>query len=482
MPINPFGFQGGGGADGAPDGVVTNLQFEREANSLTAILTRNAGLGVLERSIGSVWGQADEVTRKVDDILAGKLGYTWYFAIKETQDFTGDDFVHELGGRIITSNSEFPDLVTPEFDEVNTFFGAIAIPLDIHDGEISTGAILHDQGYIYNLSYRRLMEPVFIHDRPYKVYVGLFMLNPEFYSLAARRWESRPVVYPWLPMYAIATETPQAPDFSDDWIRSNTPILNLPDFGGVDRYVHILRRANPDPNIIMLNESGSMNIVNSFERGFTPIMANGLALYPFTSNVALSHGDYSSQELIVLPNRSDISYFSPPTVFADEDIGFTWYAGFYSRPAGGSAPILDRPIIDELQSNSGVGTNIGDVDYSMSTRRQLVLPDNNDGGRYQPSGNNRYAVRFIAIPVGVAQPSGLLEMLRTDYRTEESIVEASETEWVDNWRHQRGTPGSVGPTPIMINGVEYYVYHNRAGSRLIFNQYGGRRLHLFNNV
>ena len=81
------------------------------------------GRGIRASQIADV--DVPVLSTTVDDLKSGRLGYDWRFAVKRSQDFVGDDFVHLLE----SVSSEFPDLNRPAFAGVNTYFGAVAIPL-----------------------------------------------------------------------------------------------------------------------------------------------------------------------------------------------------------------------------------------------------------------------------------------------------------------------------------------------------------------
>ena len=380
----------------------------------------------------------------IDDLKSGRLGYTWRYAILfRSQDPNGSDFVHLL----TSAASEFPELTTPEFSDENTYFGAVAIPLDEPEAFVNTGG-----GFAQNIlnpfTHRRLPDPVYIDDgiavRPHRVWVGRFYLNPRFESGRELELAPRPRLSRY-PRYVKATTTAAVPALDGSWQKSYSPVLPLGDWEGSSRYVHVAlpHGTTPAPTIIARVADGAANVASQFAAG--PLRILSTAPYQvYSSNAALAEGVYSGQELVVLPERDDIAYYEAPTVLPNNAVGFTWYAGFYDWPRDMPASHPENPVTAALIA-AGVGV-------SQSTTEQIVMPADSDGGAYAPD-DSRYYVRFLVQPASAGAVEGISSVPAITYSPLADIEAGAATNWSTYWTAQ--------PDDVEIGGVPHNVFLNR---------------------
>lgn len=398
-----------------------------------------------------------ELETDVLDLKSGKLGYNWYYAVKNSQDFVASDFTHLLEG----ASSGFPELDVPAFTDANTYFGAMATPLDVPEAEVArgqfSGNLLEDTGY----SYRRLLVPQYIGGKPYRVYVGRRYLNL-FDSGAELRLTAR-IRLSAYNRFAISTPTSAMPTaISDAWARSTTPVIRLGDFGGSDRFLHIAlpHGVGPAPTYAAVAVDGAVRIEDALTASNQLIFDGTVPYMVYTTNAALASSTYSGKDFIILPERDNIPYYVAPTTLANGDVSFTWYAGFYSFRAG-SHP--ENPI-DAAFINAGVGV-------SESMMDQIVLPSDADGGLYQPDADRHY-VRFVAQPATAAAIEGLYLIPLLTYFTQAEIEAAAATSFTTYWTEQTNT--------IEVAGQTYKAWlDRRSTSQWTPNGQSGERYHVF---
>ena len=192
----------------------------------------NAGKGIRATQIADV--DVPALSTTVDDLKTGRLGYTWRYAIKRGQDFDSDAFVHLLEG----ASSGFPELVTPAFNDTDTYFGAVAIPLAEPEA-----AVLTDSGFaqdiLNNYTYRRLEEPVYILDVPHRVWAGRFYLNPLLRTASAHSSSPRRLACPGTRVTPSRRRPTVVPAFGDIWSKSYSPVVPVGAYPG-SRFVHLL--------------------------------------------------------------------------------------------------------------------------------------------------------------------------------------------------------------------------------------------------
>ena len=442
----------------------------------------NSGRGIRAAQVEGVFPAAQldpSVVGAVDDLKEGRLGFTWRFGLGfRNQSFDDADFLSLVTG----ASSEYPELQTPEFAEEDTWFSKIATPLDAPEAEIVFGGAYFQNDILSvagSTSYRRFREPGYINGVPHRIYVSRLYARPWNYSdvelrLTPRLRQSR------YPRYATLSAFGSPPGFSGDWSKSYSPVIPLGAFpGGANQYAHVLlpHGVAPEPTLIARAAAGSANIAAMFTRASSLEMVGNVPHAVYSSDAPLDAATYSGQDLVVLPERDGIRYYEPPTAFPNDDLGFTWYSGFYSRPSGGPGALLARPILDDLVGNTD-GNNLQiEVSHVQGTTRQLVLPDNNDGGAFAPTGTgNRFAVRFLVVPANVV-PTGLLTVPLITYEPLATFGEPFDHNWSRQWGPATD-PNFPAPTQITIGGVAHHVWIESAGGRLSTGELGGARVHL----
>ena len=273
----------------------------------------------------------------VDDILAGKLGYRWYAAVRRTdQSFSGSDFQHSLEG----SYSGFPELVFPEYTADNyTYIGAVATPLGVPEAHVyhyPFGPGGFGGPVIYDLTadsgrgrFQRLREPLFIGGVPYRVYVsGSYLFTSSNYSGATITLESRPQLASY-DRYARATTGQAVPSYDSKWSQSTSAVVPVGGYTG-SQYLHLLllHGTAPAPTMVMWSQDGASNIPVTATGSLQNI--NGVQYAEYTSDtpVAMPGG---VNDLIVLPERDGIGYWNTPFPIPNADVGFTYQAGFYHQ-------------------------------------------------------------------------------------------------------------------------------------------------------
>ena len=419
----------------------------------------NGGKGIRASQIADV--DVPVLATNVDDLKTGRLGYTWRYAVRRSQDFTGDDFVHLLE----SAASGFPELTTPAFAGANTYFGAVAIPL----AELEA-AVEHDRFFGIDIlsgdfNYRRREEPLYILGVPHRAWIGRFYLNPASDSELPLKLVPKPRLSRY-PRYAIATAPAGVPAFGDAWGKAYSPVVPTGSYSG-SRFVHLLlpHGTTPAPTWMAWNADGQGNIAGSFAATGVLQMVDSIPYAEYSSAAALDQ-PADVDELIVLPERADIAYFSPPTVLDQSDLGFTWYAGFY----GYTISPHDHP------ENPVTTAVVQNADHVVSgSTPQLTLPGGPwDNSEYipVPGVNTRY-VRFIAQPQARDDVSGLID-IRLPYLSYDSLadVEASaEESFTRNWRLQANT--------VEIGGVTHEVWLNRQNQNLHNTAFGGATIYTF---
>lgn len=394
--------------------------------------------------------------QRIDDINNAKLPYTWWYALAATQAPTEGDFV---GVSAVASSSRYVDLDAPTFT-TDDMFGVFAVPLDAPEAQIvDAGLGLGD--LLSPFSYRRLQAPLYISDIPYRAYVS------RQHILAAADSGRRLRLVPQLRLsrytrYAIATAGAAAPVFSAQWSMSDSPVVALGEWGGQDRYVHyLIPESIAAPTLVSRAVDGAANIASQFQDGAL-IQVGGESYRVRSTSAALQASDYSGQDLIILPERAGIEYYEAPTVLANMDLGYTWYAGFYSWARTAAHP--DEPVADAFIT-AGAGV-------SQSTMDQIVMPTDMDGGVYAPDAANVY-VRFVATPVGQDAIVGLYSVPAITYRALADIQAGAANWWANSWTEQPNNPVSIG-------GVDCNVFLNRRStSQWSPGGLSGERLHAF---
>ena len=406
----------------------------------------NRGRGIRAVQIADV--DVPALHTRVDDIKNQRLGFFWRFAVKRSQDFVEDDFLHLTE----SSSSEYPELDVPVFAGVFTYFGAIVTPMN--EPEASVRVVAGFSSDFLAGNYRRRLEPLYINDVPHRLYIGRFYLTPVFESGQELKLELRLRLSRY-GRYVITTPTAAVPAFPEGWTKSYSPVAGLGDFAGQDRFVHIAlpHGAAPVPTYVSAAEDGASNIAGDLTLDGSLVFLDTTPYAVYSSDSALSAATYSGKDLVVLPERDGIFYHVAPTQLPNNPVGFTWYAGFYGFAAG-SHPL--DPIDSDFISD-GIGV-------SQSTMDQITMPDSGHDASY---GIDRtlFYVRFIAQPASAATIEGVTVPVPTiTYTSLADIQTVASNTFMNRWITQ--------PNTVEINGVTYNVYLNRVST----NQYtrGGR--------
>ena len=253
-----------------------------------------------------------------------------------------------------------------------------------------------------DFNYRRRLEPLYILGVPYRVWIGRFYLNPLSES------EAPLALVPKLRLsryarYAIATAAAAAPAFGDAWGKAYSPVVPVGAYAGA-RFVHILlpHGSAPAPTFVSWAADAAANIAAAFTATGAIQMVNAVPYAVFSSDAAIDQ-PAGVDELIVLPERANIPYFSPPTVLDNSDLGFTWYAGLYSYDLGPPPAHPDNPVTAALIA---AGAHLVAV-----TTPQVTYPDDGSGrtnSEYIPmAGANVRYVRYVAQPEAEADVTGI---------------------------------------------------------------------------
>ena len=418
----------------------------------------NNGKGIKAIQVADV--DLPKIDKNVEALMTGRLGYVWKFAIDTTQNFTEDSFIHLL----TSASSEFPELISPTFTELDTYFYGIATPLNV-----SEASIIRSGGYSQNLFdagvSRRIPIPLYINNIPHRVYISNYHANPLYQSAIEY------ILHPRLRLsgykrYVITTDLADFPTDSDEWSYSNTSVALLNNFNNVNKYCHIAlpRGVAPEPNFISVSNPNAVNIANLFtiNSSGTLLMVNNVPYDVYSSNVKLAYNIYSAKDLIILPERSNIQYYREPTTLTNNDIGFTYYAGFYNWTMGEAHPL--EPVTEAL-INAGVGV-------SESTTEEIVMPMDSDEAIYSPN-NDNYYVRYILLPSAQDTITGIYQTPPITYQTLAEIMTWATNWWTEIWSAQPNNPISIG-------GVNYDVFLNRQSISLWGSSpISGQRLHIF---
>ena len=348
----------------------------------------------------------------------------------------------------------FGNFLTPSNFVIDGSYLALAIPLEAPEASVNAGGVFE----LLHSYVRRIREPFFIGGVPYRLYLSLF---PEAFT---DFWNSQELVLTSRRIsayarYVAVTDTPSVVDAGPvdgpGWVRSSDPVLHIPDFGGSDKYVHFLLPTAsaldphppiiaPEPEIVMLSAEGSPNLVGQFPQGQLVFDGLGAVFHSYSSVDALPHGDYSGEDLIVLPERDDIQYFEPPFPWPDGDVGFTWYAGHYAgdftpHPPPGGFRLPENPI-DAAAIQAA----------SMSQSQRITLP----AAFGDPNASH---MLWFAHPVAETVEGVWYDWPDPYYRTPAEIAaEVAEQFQVLPWR--------VQPQDVDVGGVMYRVWllsHNR---------------------
>lgn len=419
----------------------------------------NGGRGIRASQIADV--DLPALDSSVDAIKTGALGFEWYFAIKQTQDFRGGDF-RPVVGRAVASS--FPELEIPTISADSTWFGAIAWPIDTALAHVNKGDFFSSDQI--DRVYRRQLEPVWIPGsdsvlRPCRVWKGRHWLSTrdggdELTFVPRPRYAN---YYRFADASVVAATSP-----NDPFTKSRTPQVALRDFGGLDRYLKVaVPEEQPDPTWISLATSGSANILGSFAK-LGPIVIDTVACNLWVSDAPVDAATYSEGSLIILPERASVNYFEPPLVLDQADIGFTWYAGFYGyqiTPFVHPANPVDAAVIQN-------------VDHVVNgSTPQLTLP----GGPFLnreyipvPGANTRY-VRFIAQPAAQHDVRGISD-IRLPFLSYQSAVDfesGAVTSFTNNWRLQANE--------VDVGGTVYKVWLNRKSQNQHQNAMAGSTIY-----
>ena len=230
--------------------------------------------------------------------------------------------------------------------------------------------------------FRRVRAPLYILGEPYRLYLSASYLSSSYrHSGATLNLVPRPKLSSYN-RYAILTETSTMPDFDSSWSRSPSPVIDVDSYSG-SRYLHLVlpHGTAPEPTLTAWAEDGSAAIAMSAVAGLE--MIDGITHRRYTSDAAIDQ-PAGITRLVVLPERDGIGYWDPPYEFADADLGFTWYAGFF-HIASGFAPV--NPVDAAL---------LGASETASSTTETVTLPSDSDGGQYDPEDGT--FVAYIAQP------------------------------------------------------------------------------------
>ena len=385
------------------------------------------------------------VEEDVEDIKSGRVGFTWYHAYHSTQDFTGAIFEQSFG----VEESEFDDITFSEFT-LTTMFDAFALPLNEPDFQIlGIGFFSSD---ILSSGYRRQEEPIYIFDEPYKLFKSRYYIHTA-YSGDLLNLNLLHRLHRYSRYVAISDDT-SVNTANENRVKSYGPVQSLPDFGGIDKYVwFFVPTVAIVPTTVALAIEGSSNIFSDFVKQGSQFDIDGTRYYVYRSINKLAHGDYSGNDIYILPEHDDINYFVPPTIYPDADVGFDWYAGFYAANIEPELNPIDAALV---------------LTGEVSSSEQITMPTDADGGVYDPDypgrpGSRVIWVRYIAQPEAQPEPTSAFIVPDFSYATLEEL-EATGV-WSSYWQEQPNNP-------IVINGVNHNVYLNRQSSNT--HSTGGR--------
>ena len=400
------------------------------------------------------------LTDRVEALESGRLSYTWRMAVKQnSQDFTEGDFAHLLDA----ASSEYPILPAPTFSG-GDWIGAFLVPLFAPEGRVeASGGFSTDLLRAFGDIYRRVEEPLFFDGVPHRLHVGRRPIIVDYLSGTELTWIPRGQLSRYR-RFTTVTETAAFPEHEDgDYRVSRSAVLPVAEFDGARRYVHVALPlgTTPAPNRIQRAVTGSPNIAGQFSLAQHIIRVDLTEPYAvYSSATALDSATFSGTDLIVLPERDGILYHVAPTAFPNADVGFTWYAGFYSwAKTGETHP--ENPVDASVATGS---------DASSSTAQQVTMPGA-AGLRYEPDPDRRY-VRFLAQPATAPDIEGRYA-IRGDYDYA-SLADAAAAAVVDwpRWTRQDDT--------FEIGGQTYHAYLNRfSTTRWSSSGIGGERFLVF---
>ena len=387
-----------------------------------------------------------EFIKSVDNLLSGKLGFEWYLAIKNSQAFVPIDFIDESR---INVKSEYPDMNLPIIPNDDYYFAAVAIPYTAREAALDYGGRvfglnqLFDSGSIYRRQEIPIYLPNFNGTIPHRLFISRFGISPSTF-LAASEWilSIRHRVSDYNRYWILSSDA--QPDVStyQNWNKSYTPLIELGDFEGGDKYLHLAVRQDIPPTSISIAAYGIANIFNSF-RASGQFDDSDIDYQVYSSINRLDAATYSEKDLLILPERLDLAYYEAPTVLPDEALASNWYAGFYSWAKGDQQP--ENPV-DAALINAGVG-------ITESNSQQITMPDEGDaGGIYSPDDGENY-VRFFVQPASFGAIAGIFSIPIITYASLSEIMTAAQLSWETHYTQQ--------VNDVIINGVTHNVYLNR---------------------
>ena len=380
-----------------------------------------------------------DLTKDVSDIKAGRLGFTWRYAVKDTQNFVGSDFTGSD-----SSSSEQSELTPPVVTLGESKFSAIAIPISAPIGEVS---YVRGLGNILTFTFLRVEVPIWIDNVPHRWYVTPQRQSALLINADLRFTRNTRSLY----KRYIAVLNDQSYTADSFTTYNDSPLIDVPDFGGAARFLAFaLPAGTTAPTMVRLNNPLSGNVINSFTKQATQIEKDGVMYDVYLSNTIVST-IFSNMQIIVLP-ESDMRYFSPPISLPNVDQGFTWYGGVASWV--GTHP--ENPVSS---------TDIPSGTYTVSdTDQDIILPDT------VPRDNS---VTFIAQPVTSDAVTGVLSLNPNilNYRTLAELQTEAETNFQNNWNEQTDR--------VTVSGVEHRVYLNRISTQVWRRPTGGRRIYVY---
>ena len=289
----------------------------------------NGGKGIRADQIANV--DVPELQVRLDALASGQPGYTWYAGISLDQDFNTVDF---LGG----SPSDFFQLEFPAVEDYS-HFGGILIPYEAPESAVTRSRSTTN---VLGGDFRQILEPFFLDGDPYRLYISALLLRASLYSGELLDLNPTPRASAF-DRYFILTELALPPAFDDNWTETKSVLFNLGDFEGSDKYLHYALPADQGltPTLAQRAVSGAPDFANLFRHSRRDRNSLFVLYNMYSTTQKLTAADYSEEQVIILPERREMTYLPSVVPLPNANLGFTV---FYGMSRAYSQNMLQMPV------------------------------------------------------------------------------------------------------------------------------------------